>query len=743
MKEDYPEVYAGIKEAVARGQWEPIGGMWIESDCNVVSGESLVRQFLYGLRFYQREFGKHTNVVWLPDVFGYSAAFPQIIRKAGMKYFMTIKIFWNQVNTPPYQTFKWVGVDGTDVLVHFSPLGDYNAHMTPEQFKRNWDKYTQKNIADSCLYIYGWGDGGGGPTYQMLENAERAKDFPGTPKVQLSTAEAFFEDLDKQVSNNPLLPIWNGELYLEYHRGTYTSQGRNKRANRQSEILAQTAEQIGSLALLLADRPYAGAEITQAWETILLNQFHDIIPGSSIHEVYEDSTEDYARVRAALEDAAADALSAVAARVPVNAGEAVVYNPLSWVRNDVALAPASLGLKGQDVKDLEGNARTLIELSGKAPALGYAGTAGTSDLSSSGDLSVSEDHLENQYFRIDFDKNKEISSLIDKRAGREVIDRKSYCKGNALLTFEDKPMEFDAWDIDIYYQEKMYPLQGVADIQVVETGPIRASMEITRKIEGGRNSTIKQRISLYRNLPRIDFETEVDWHEKQTLLKVAFPATVNSLKATYDIQFSHIERPTYWNTSWDWARFEVCGHKWADLSEGDYGVSILSDCKYGWDIRDNVMRLTLLKSAIHPDPQADEGRNVFTYSLYPHAGDWRSAGTLQRAYELNVPVRLAAGSQAGASDLPASFSLASLDSPNLILETVKKAEDDDGLIVRLYEAYNQRGEATITFGRSVRSAKAVNLMENAPDGDDPKIDGSVIRFSYRPFEIKTFKVQLT
>lgn len=742
VKEDYPEVYAGIKEAVARGQWETVGGMWIESDCNVVGGESLVRQFLYGLRFYQKEFGTHTNVVWLPDVFGYSAAFPQIIRKAGMKYFMTIKIFWNQVNKPPYQTFKWVGIDGTDVLVHFSPLGDYNAHMTPEQFKRNWDNYTQKNIADSCLYIYGWGDGGGGPTYQMLEVAERAQDFVGTPKVKLSSAEAFFEDIDKQVSDNRLLPIWNGELYLEYHRGTYTSQARNKRANRQSEILAQTAEQLSSLAGLLAGHAYPQEQINDAWETILLNQFHDIIPGSSIHEVYLDSDKDYAQVRETLETAANGALSALAGRVPASAGEAVAYNPLPWARQDVVSAPASLSLKGQSITDLDGNAKTLVELDGSVPSLGYAAIAGGFG-AGEGTLTASADRLENQFFRIDLDKNKEIVSLFDKRLGREVIDKNSYCRGNALLTFEDKPMDFDAWDIDVYYQEKMYTVQDVADIKVIETGPIRASVEITRKIENGLGSTIRQRISLYRNLPRIDFETEVDWHEKQTLLKVAFPVTVNALRATYDIQFGHIERPTYWNTSWDWARFEVCGHKWADLSEGDYGVSLLSDCKYGWDIRDNVMRLTLLKSAIHPDPKADEGRQVFTYSLYPHAGDWRAAGTVQRAYELNVPVQFAAaaGNTAG-SDLAKSFSLATIDAENLIIETVKKAEDDDSLIVRLYEAYNQRGNASITFGRPVREARSVNLLEDAPDGSDPEVAGSTIRFAYKPFEIKTFKVQL-
>ena len=327
IKEDYPEVYQRIKEAVKRGQWEPVGGMWVESDCNVVSGESLVRQFLYGLRFFQQEFGHHTNVVWLPDVFGYSAAFPQIIKKAGMKYFMTIKISWSQINKPPYQTFEWEGLDGTTVLTHFSPIGDYNAHHTPQQWRQNWTEYKQKHLNDSALYIYGWGDGGGGPTRQEIERAERAEDFPGMPKVKLTTNEAFFEDLERQVQDNPMLPRWVGELYLEYHRGTYTSQGRNKKFNRQSEILLQTAEQIASLARLTTGAAYPQAAINKAWELTLLNQFHDIIPGSSIHAVYEDSTKDYQTILSLGSDAANEALMAVADRIPARAGDVVLVQP--------------------------------------------------------------------------------------------------------------------------------------------------------------------------------------------------------------------------------------------------------------------------------------------------------------------------------------------------------------------------------------------------------------------------------
>lgn len=745
VKEDNPALYERIKAAIKRGQWEPVGGMWVESDCNVVSGESLVRQFLYGLRFFQKEFGKHTDVVWLPDVFGYSAAFPQIIKKAGMKYFMTIKIYWSQINKPPYQTFEWEGLDGTTVLTHFSPLGDYNAQMTPDQWNRNWNNYKQKHLNDSALYIYGYGDGGGGPTRQMIETAERGRDFPGMPKLKLTTNEAFFEDLEKQVAGKVDLPRWVGELYLEYHRGTYTSQARNKRFNRKSEIGLQTAEQIGSLALLLTGTAYPHDQINKAWELTLLNQFHDIIPGSSIHAVYEDSTVDYQFIKERYEGAIQTGLDAIAHNLKAGSGDVIVYNPLSWTRSDVAEVPRYFNLPGQHIVDLDGQEKTLIHL-GAIPSLGYNTLLAeemplAADAPADGQLAVNANTLENRFFRVTLDSNGEIASLIDKRLGRDVIDENSYCKGNALLLFEDKPMEYDAWDIDIYYLDKMYPLQELSELRVIENGPLRGTVEIKRVF--GQGSVVTQRISIYRDLPRIDFDTQVDWQERQTLLKVAFPVNIHSPRATYDIQFGNLERPTHWNTSWDWARFEVCGHKWADLSEGNYGVSLLSDSKYGWDTKGNVMRLTLLKGAIHPDADADLGTHRFTYSLYPHEGDWRAAETVQRAYELNVPVRIA--KVTGSGDLPQSMSLASVDDPNLIIETIKKAEDDDSLILRLYETYGQRGTAALNFPRAVQSAVEVNLLEVETEEaklQTVNISGQSVAFAYTPYEIKTFKVQL-
>lgn len=739
IKEGNPALYERIKAAVAEGKWEPVGGMWVESDCNIVSGESLVRQFLYGVRFFEREFGKRTEVVWLPDVFGYSASLPQIIRKSGLKYFVTIKIAWSQVNKPVYHTFEWEGIDGSVVLAHFAPQGDYNCIFTPGQIKESWDRYQQKHISDSAMYIYGHGDGGGGPSSRMLEIGERIKDFPGMPKVRFSTAEEFFQDLEKQVQGNSELPKWAGELYLEYHRGTYTSQAWIKKANRQSEIGLQIAEQLSSIAYLMKGWPYPHESLNHLWQLVLLNQFHDIVTGSSIHEVYDDAREAYAEVSEKLEAHVGQALSAMAGEGESVAGRKsiLLYNPLSWLRHGPQKLPRSAEVPGQPVKDLDGTEHTLATIHG-LPPLGYAtipvdSLPGQDDAT---DLSVDVKALENRFFRIQLDENGEIRSVWHKQGQREVIDQHNYCRGNALLAFEDKPLKHDAWDIDIFYREKVERVQRLENIEVVEEGPFRAGVEVRRTF--GRGSVVRQRILVYRDLARIDFETEVEWKERQTLLKAAFPVKVYSRHATYDIQFGNLERPTHWNTTWDWARFEVYGHKWADLSEGDYGVSILTDSKYGWDIKGNVMRLTLLKGPIVPDPVSDLGTHYFTYSLFPHLGDWRMARTVRRAYELNVPVQ-SVGVR-GEGEPPFKFSFAEVDRRNLIIETLKKAEDEEAFIVRLYESQGQRGRASIRFGLPISSISEVNLLEEYEGGTITGYDADTVTFDYRPYELKSFKV---
>ncbi len=773
VREDEPALYARVKERIAEGRWEPTGATWVEMDCNVAGAEALVRQFLYGKRFFREELGADPKVLWLPDVFGYSAAMPQILTGCGVDYFMTTKISWNEYNRLPHDTFRWRGIDGTEVLTHMvtaplnpqeqfistmQPFYTYNAKFTPYDVAGNWRAYREKAINDELLYLFGYGDGGGGPTETMQETAMRLAHLPGFPKVEQSSAEAFFRRLHERVWNDPDLPAWVGELYLEYHRGTYTSQGWIKRANRLSELLYREAELWAAAAGSLVDQtswPAWQQELQEGWRSILFNQFHDILPGSSIGQVYSDAQMEYvdvARRGEAVRDGALDVLvAALASSEPALA----VFNPAPFSRDDpvevtlqgdadmpVVLDDAGHPVAVQAIDAPDGGRRVLVDVA--APALGYRlvstspSSAQAPEGASSG-IHVEPKLLENRFFRLELDERATIVSLYDKRAGREVIAPGE--RGNQLLAFEDRPLNFDAWDINIYYADKPYPIDDVSSWRVVESGPLRGAIEVVRRY---RDSTITQRVVIHANVPRIDFPTTIDWHEHQTLLKAAFPVTVNSPRATFDIQWGNVERPTHWNTSWDWARFETCAHKWIDLSEGDYGVSLLNDCKYGHDVKGHTMRLTLLKSGISPDPEADQGRHIFSYALLPHQGDWRAGDTVRQAYLFNMPAGgrfLAARQGSGtALTLPSASAFVTTDRPGLVIETVKPAEDGDGLIVRVYDAYNTRGPATLTFARQIASAEETNMLEETVGPVD--YTGHDLRFTVRPFGIATFRVRL-
>ncbi|HWQ12310.1 MAG TPA: alpha-mannosidase [Roseiflexaceae bacterium] len=791
LKQDDPQLYARLRQRVAEGRFEPVGMMWVEPDCNVPSGESLARQLTHGARFFEEEFGAINHVVWLPDVFGYSAALPQLMRLAGISCFMTTKISWNQFNRMPYDTFRWRGIDGSEVLAHFVTATDqpvkpnpseaqfytYNGQMLPAEVFGTWNHYRQKAVSDEVLYIYGFGDGGGGPTEEMLELARQMADLPGFPQVRPGRVEQFFERLYQRAWDHPQTPTWVGELYLEFHRGTYTSQGRTKRNNRRAELLLREAEWLDAWAAALG-APSRREELDAAWRTVLLNQFHDILPGSSVALVYVESERQFAAVHRTAE-AVRDAQGAFvmtndqrsttndqrsAGPEQVGAGSEragnpsfvvrrssfVVFNSLPWDRTEAVAIPLAdgqqtpeLGSETQVVETFDSAKELLVEAT--VPSYGFAPLATESRATNvhRSSFTVHRSAMANDELRLELDDHGEVALLYDVRHNRQVVLPGS--SANQLVLYEDRPLNWDAWDIDPFYEEKPYPLREIVDWRVVEEGPLRAAVQITRRF--GR-STLRQRICLWRNSRRIDFMTEVDWQERQMLLRALFPLQVNASRATCEIQFGAVERPTHRNTSWDWARFEVCAHKWVDLSEGGYGVALMNDGKYGHSLHNTTLGLSLLKSAIHPDPEADRGLHRFTYSLLPHAGDWRVGQVVRRAYELNAPLRaVTTNDQQPTTNDPGiralgvgRSSFVQVDADHVIVETIKVADDGDGLIVRMYEAHNQRGTARLTFARPVASAVEVDLLER--EAGPAAVEGASILVRLRPFEVKTLRVRL-
>jgi alpha-mannosidase len=752
LKQDYPEIYARIKEQAAAGRWEVEGGMWVEADTNLTSGESLVRQFLYGRRFIRDEFGVEMRTLWLPDVFGYSGALPQIMKKSGIRSFLTSKISWSQFNRFPYDTFLWRGLDGSEVLTQFvttpdacAPFFTYNGTLEPREAQGAWKNYRQKEINAEQLVLFGWGDGGGGPTREMLESARALENLPGLPRVRLGRARDFFARLETNTAGKPL-PVWDGELYLEYHRGTYTSQAQIKRANRQAEILYHNAEWLSAAAdVLLEEEHYPADALQEGWELILLHQFHDILPGSSIRLVYEDARRAYGRIREIGEGAVERAADRIGAAIGSPYAGLVVFNPLGWRRGGLVELPWSAELECQGLAlqriNWDGEKRLLVDVP-PVPAMGYQSIAlaavpasgDTGEERAAAELIVTPERLENLFYRIELNERGQLVSVWDRRNKRQVVAAGE--RGNVLQAFEDRPLEFDAWDIEAYYPEKMREVSELVEAKVEECGPLRGTLRLRWKF---LHSEIVQRVTIYAACPRIDFRTEVDWHEHQVLLKAAFPVEIRATRATYEIQFGRIERPTHQNTSWDAARFEVPAHRYADLSEGDYGVSLLNDCKYGYDVKDHTMRLTLIKSGIQPDPTADQGKHTFTYSLFPHAGGAENPEIYREAAALNTPLiaRVARANPEGT--LPPDFSFARVDADHVVIETVKKAEDDGGWVVRVFESQQYRNPAVhLDFGRPIRSAVECNLVEEEDRPVD--WDGDRLTFAIAPFEIKTFKM---
>jgi alpha-mannosidase len=739
LEQDYPKLFERVKAAIAKGNWEVVGSMWVEADCNLTGPESLVRQFLYGRRYFRQKLGVETHDMWLPDVFGYSAALPQILAKFNISYFLTQKISWNQFNKFPHHTFWWQGIDGTKVWSHFPPADTYNASCEPKEVVYSVKNFKDHGRSDSSLYVFGYGDGGGGPTEKHLEFLRRGRLAPNYPEVASGKRALDFFRESKARSRD--LITWTGELYLELHRGTYTSQAANKKFNRESEFLLRDAELLSCFDPAFP-ASYPQQDLEAAWKLVLLNQFHDIIPGSSVKEVYDDSTKDYLAVREAGDKIVTEKLKAIGSRLASEAATrpyAVFQNAivptqanLPWteetIPNSVVCGEESLPVQLVE----EFGERKLIFPTPSA-ALGAVAVADFSDNAPAARsrLKASNRRIENDFLSVKFDPHGNITS-IQMEDGTEFIEAGKV--GNLFQIFDDKPNFWSAWDIDAFALETGTDLLRSESFEIVERGPVRVAAEVVKRFG---KSTIRQRISLGPT-PGVRFDTEIEWHEEDKMLKVAFPVNVNAARATYEIQFGHVERPTHRNTSWDMARFEVCAQKWIDLSEGGQGVALLNDGKYGHDVFGNVMRMTLLRAPKAPDPTCDMGRHRFTYVVMPHFMPFAFDSVVPAAYALNAPLRATALEPAAgaAGSVPP---LVGCENRNIVIESVKKAEDSDDVVVRLYECHNTRGRAELSLLRKPTAAWLCDLEEN-PIAELELAEG-LVPFDFKPFEIVTIKLR--
>ncbi len=774
VKQDYPEIYEGIRKRVAERRWEAGGAMWLEADCNLTSGESLVRQILFGTRFFQREFGQKCTYLWLPDVFGYSWALPQILKKSGIRSFMTTKISWNQYNRMPHDTFIWRGMDGSEILAHFVTTPEpgqradrwrytYNGQLTAETVQGAWTAYRDKEVNRELLIVYGYGDGGGGVNREMLEFRRRLDEMPGLARVIPGRADDYFARLEETVAAaDGYVHTWDGELYLEYHRGTYTSQASNKRMNRKLELALRETEWLSVLSGLAAggaERNRVGQslrvrtlqeqvwqeQLNEGWKIVLRNQFHDIIPGSSIHEVYEDSRAEYAQASAIVERVWREAAGRL---ITDQVRSVAVFNSAGWRRSSLVRVSADTVGEGGHFEDETGEILAAQRVGGewwvRTPEVKSLGVAGirfapgepAQDASS---FQLRDRGITTPYYILEWNDRGQLVRVYDRRFDREVL--RAGARGNVLQVFEDKPLVHDAWDVDIFYQEKMREVEDLQGVETLADGPLAAGVRFSWRYG---DSVITQDLWVYAHSPRIDFVTKVRWAERQQLLKVAFPVSVRATEATYDIQFGHTKRPTHWNTSWDQARFESVGHQWADIGEENYGVALANDCKYGYDIKDGILRLSLIKSAIHPDHLADQGDHEFTYSLIPHGGSWLDAGIARQAWDLNSPLRAETGRAGGTGSLfRISLAETMVDAGKLaevMVDAVKPAEDEkDGRIVlRLHEFGGGRRRIAVDSDWKIRSWQECNLIEE-PAGER---SDAPFAFEILSFEIKTFLVEI-
>ncbi len=730
LKQRNPALYGKVKEKILEGRWEVDGSMWVEADCNLTSGESLVRQIMFGKRFFKEEFNKECDTIWLPDVFGYSASLPQIMSKSGLSNFVTAKIGWNDTNRMPYDVFKWRGIDGSEVFAYFLSTCEcnprngvwdqtyttYTAPINPMYVMGTWNRFQQKDFSDTVIMSYGWGDGGGGPMREDIEQERRlASGVPGIPKTKIQTLESTLKTIKENFAKNAeelqRQPVWSGELYFEYHRGTLSSVPEVKMNNRKGEFSLLNAELFGVIGNTLYGMEYPKTLLDKNWKLLLLNQFHDILPGSSIGDVYKDSRAQFKELFTDTSSVIDGVLEKLSKTVRTSGGM-LVFNPNGFIANGT----------------VEYNDNTYIVKD--IPAFGYK-VVQIED--SENQVKSSANSLENTYYKVVFDKSGAIVSLIDKRADRELV--KAGQRLNQMAVFQDTPYQYDNWEMTPYHKQNKWILDDDAEFSLLLEGDRKGLLIVKRYGQ----STIRQKVYLYEDgIDRIDFVTDVDWKEKNQLLKTTFAFDVMADKAKYDIQFGHVERATHDNTSWDSARFESAGQKWVDVSENNYGVALLNDGKYGFGVDNGDLSMTILKSGSFPFDGASDYIPTFTYSIVAHSDTACNSGVIEKSYVLNRPFYAREVKENAKGQLPESFSLADCKTAGVILETVKRAEDGDSVILRMYEAYKERK----TVELSIQNAKEAVLCDlNEKEIETLNLNGNVVTFPIKPFEIVTIKIK--
>ncbi|MGC2183952.1 MAG: glycoside hydrolase family 38 C-terminal domain-containing protein [Terriglobales bacterium] len=780
MEEKYPSLHQQIVDRVKEGRWEMVGGMWVEPDLNMPDGESLVRQLLIGKRYFKEKFGVDVRIGWNPDSFGYNWQLPQIYKKSGIDYFVTQKMAWNDTNPLPLKLFWWQSPDGSRVLTYFPH--DYVNDIDPVRISNDIAIARRLNPgAPVLMHLFGIGDHGGGPTRSMLDSGlhwtspervipamkfGKAQDFFSEIETKLDTQRSPTWNYKVMASGNARLPeppegkvslpVWNDELYFEYHRGVMTTQANHKRNMRESEEQLLNAEKYSSLAWLFG-MPYPHSSLTEAWQKTLFNQFHDLAAGSGISVIYKDAQRDYDVVRWTTEEATTAALKTISSEVrTVNAAGGVpvmVVNPLAWSRTDLVtfdVQMPSTPTAGLSVRDAQGkplpfqvlskdsstNTYRLLVEANDVPSLGYevlhvasAGRSSPTDLKANGLT------LENSLLRVTVDPQTGcITSLYQKRTRFEPIATGG-C-GNELQAFKDTPKDYDAWNIDADFEKQVTKLDKADSVELTEKGPVRATIRVARTWQ---NSRFVQDISLYAGLERVDVTSNIDWHETHVLLKAAFPLAASGPEATYEIPYGSIERPTTRNNSWEAAKFEVPALRWADLGDGNHGFSLINESKYGYDAKGNLLRLSLLRSPTWPDPEADRGHHQFSYSLYPHAGDWKQALSVRRGYEFNYKLR-ASQVEAHQGNLPSQHSFVGIAGDNVVLTALKKAEDSDALILRLYEWAGKTADVKISLPEGTSTASLTDLMEK-PESAKLSVANNQVTIPVHPYEIVSVRVE--